>query len=661
MVQGYQTLQEAAQFLGMPADDLKLMAQRNQIRSFQDRGTLRFRIQDIQELARQRGLTSDPDLVLGETPPASGAGPRTPPAPRTPQQAPPSSGPDVFEFDFDGGEDVDIGHELFANMGPQSDAKSKPPRTPGSPKPQAGSDSDVRLVSDLAVGGEDFSLPVGSDSDVKLVGESIPMAEDSNVRLAPATPPTGSAGRSSKLGPQSPKPKRSSRLGGSPSPQPRDSGVRLVPMDSDSDVKIVGAGSDEVALGVHPAPSAGDSDVRLESAMPPVPGGADLGMMLTEEINLDEEIRRQEAAQKSQESPGRVKPRSQVRFPSESPFELSDSDLNAPSSAQKAGLSPDSSDFDLTPQVAPDDSSDFELTPVQEQGALGGSDDFSLELPPDDSVLGGSGEGELSGPSSGISLSNPVDGGISLEEPGADDSIDFDLSLEAEPTPRPTQAASPADSDSEFELSLDIDDSAVQKGLADSDSEFELTLDDSGNLAPLEEEVPQLADSGEKDIFETDFEVPGLDDSGTVDSDIESSDFDIQLDDSDLADEESGSQVVALDEEADDAAETVTGDEDMPEISVEEDFGGFDDIEGGEVEAEVEEEEGEVEVREKVVEKMLEPAPWGAMPVALMLPCVIVMFLVGLMGFELIQSATGYKQPGFLTRTFSKMIGKEIK
>lgn len=659
MVQGYQTLQEAAQFLGMSADELKLMAQRNQIRSFQDRGTLRFRIQDIQEMARQRGASSDPDLVLGEAPPPSGSAPRTPPGPKTPRQVPPASAQDVFEFDFDGGEDVDIGHELFANMGPQSGSKSKSPR-PASPRPQAGSDSDVRLVSDMAVGGEDFSLPVGSDSDVKLVGEGAPRAEgDSNVRLAPATPPTGSAGRSSKLGPQSPQPKRPSRLGNSPSPQPRDSGVRLVPMDSDSDVKIVGAGSDEVQLGAQGAPSSSDSDVRLEKVLPPHPDAGEMGM-LTEEINLDEEIRRQEAAQAQQGGPGRVKPRSQVKFASESPFELSDSDLNAPSSASGQGLKPDSSDFDLSPQGAPEDSSDFDLSPLQ-GSAVGGSDDFSLELPPDDSVLGGSGEGELSGPSSGISLNNPVDAGISLEEPGTDDSIDFDLSLEAEPTPRPTQAPSMADSDSEFELSLDIDDSAVQKGLADSDSEFELTLDDSGNLAPLEEEAPQLADSGEKDIFETDFEVPGLDDSGTVDSEIESSDFDIRLDDSDLADEESGSQVVALDEEADEAAETVTGDdEDLAEISVEEDFGGLEGLEGEEVEAEVEE-EGEVEVREKVVEKMLEPAPWGAMPVALMLPCVIVMLLVGIMGFELVQSATGYKQPGFLTRTFSKMIGKEIK
>ena len=53
-MQGYFTLQEAAQFLDMDADELKQMAQHKEIRSFQDRGTLRFRVQDVQELGRQR-------------------------------------------------------------------------------------------------------------------------------------------------------------------------------------------------------------------------------------------------------------------------------------------------------------------------------------------------------------------------------------------------------------------------------------------------------------------------------------------------------------------------------------------------------------------------------------------------------------------------------
>src|SRR5450432_327788 len=104
MVQGYYTLQEAAQFLGMPIDELKQMAQKGQIRSFQDRGTLRFRTQDIQELARKRGVSSDPELPLGDAgapaaPKSSGssAAKKAPASPKSPPKQEPS--PEVFSFD----------------------------------------------------------------------------------------------------------------------------------------------------------------------------------------------------------------------------------------------------------------------------------------------------------------------------------------------------------------------------------------------------------------------------------------------------------------------------------------------------------------------------------------------------------------------------------
>src|SRR5205807_8721824 len=104
-------------------------------------------------------------------------------------------------------------------------------------------------------------------------------------------------------------------------------------------------------------------------------------------------------------------------------------------------------------------------------------------------------------------------------------------------------------------------------------------------LAPVEEEV---AAEGEKDIFETDFEVPALDEEsgsqavalGERDTDLESSDFDLALGDEDIAaDEESGSQVVALEdgEETDDAAATVSrrgrGGEEVEELIGEEEEG----------------------------------------------------------------------------------------
>src|SRR5207253_501297 len=99
MVQGYYTLEEAAKLLSMPTEELKQMAQRKEIRSFQDRGTLRFRAQDVEELGRRRGAGSDPDLVIGEAPPPTPrVGPKSPSSPRPSKQASPKPSKDVFSF-----------------------------------------------------------------------------------------------------------------------------------------------------------------------------------------------------------------------------------------------------------------------------------------------------------------------------------------------------------------------------------------------------------------------------------------------------------------------------------------------------------------------------------------------------------------------------------
>src|ERR1043166_6685017 len=127
MVQGYYTLQEAAKFLNMHVDELKQMAQKGQIRSFQDRGTLRFRVQDIQEMARSRGASSDGELALGEAslPPAksastpkSGTKKQPPSAPKSPAKQ--EKAPELFQFDFnDESEDdsVDLGADLLSGKG----------------------------------------------------------------------------------------------------------------------------------------------------------------------------------------------------------------------------------------------------------------------------------------------------------------------------------------------------------------------------------------------------------------------------------------------------------------------------------------------------------------------------------------------------------------
>ncbi len=61
MAQFY-TLEEAARVLGMSSDELKSKAQAREVRAFLDGGSWRFRVVDVDELARRRGLGSDAEL-----------------------------------------------------------------------------------------------------------------------------------------------------------------------------------------------------------------------------------------------------------------------------------------------------------------------------------------------------------------------------------------------------------------------------------------------------------------------------------------------------------------------------------------------------------------------------------------------------------------------
>lgn len=68
MAQEYYSLEEAAQKLGLPADELREMAKKGRdIRAFRDGANWKFRGSDIDEMARKRSLISDPDLGSGDS------------------------------------------------------------------------------------------------------------------------------------------------------------------------------------------------------------------------------------------------------------------------------------------------------------------------------------------------------------------------------------------------------------------------------------------------------------------------------------------------------------------------------------------------------------------------------------------------------------------
>src|SRR5438105_10322680 len=64
-MQQYYTLEEAASKLQMSPDELREMAKTKKVRAFQDRGTWRFRAQEIDEMVRAKGLSSsDPEVQM---------------------------------------------------------------------------------------------------------------------------------------------------------------------------------------------------------------------------------------------------------------------------------------------------------------------------------------------------------------------------------------------------------------------------------------------------------------------------------------------------------------------------------------------------------------------------------------------------------------------
>jgi excisionase family DNA binding protein len=606
MPQQYYTLEQAAQILRINPEQLKEMARKKEIRAFQDRSGWRFRSQEIDEMARARGFGSDPELPLGEAakakPGDSGRG-------------------EVFNFSLDPSEsdEVPLGKDPAASgHGSRSGSGSGPRKTGSkSPPPKASSDSDVRLVLE----GSDVSYAVD------------PGSSKAPASKGPVSPPPKA--------PISPPPKPPSSKSRKAPPVQDESGVRIVRLDqpSDSDVKIEPSQHDSDIGSVgkkRPTKKASDSDIRIEE----VGQGGKADQNVTEEIDLDAEQRKAEAASSKTGRP-RPKPGSSPVLPTGSPFELSESDIKVkgPTPPHKADSETDSSsDFDLKPLSDPDPSS-----PLEE-----GSDEVGLG-----EMRGGKG-------ATGIHLEDPADSGISLVPESSaelevsgrtpkpapapkeetDSSSDFDLNVQDDSSPTEGSSsefelslqdddASPTEgSSSEFELSLDAQgsDLAPETPGSDSDSEFELTLDDSGGLSVEQEAAGASSDSGSEAV--------ALEEG---DTDLESSDFDLSLEG-----EESGSQVVPLEEEYDEGAATVQ--RKVPGAAAES-AEGLEDL-GEQLDEDLNEappdEEEELEAAPAPV-AVAPPAEWGvAWGVILPVTTTIFLFLVTLMGFELIQGMWGY-------------------
>lgn len=368
--------------------------------------------------------------------------------------------------------------------------------------------------------------------------------------------------------------------------------------------------------------SKSDSDVRLEkSSKKPALSTDDDESILTDEFDLP-----------SAGGSGKLSGRS---------GKLSAAKLKSGDSSKRPAPKP----------VADDSSSEFELSLEPD------SDEFELSVTPDSDEEVSLGDMPVVEPKrkagqSGINLNRPADSGVSLEKKrkktpapvDEDDEIDFELSLDA-----------PGSGMSSKKLH-----GSSKKMEADSDSEFELTLEEPSDL---ESDAGSSGKVKKDDIFEaTDFEIPALDDDSAseaisldeADTDLESSDFDLAIDEDDVAadDDESKSEVVALDDEDIEAQRAkskkkkrVVEDEDEEDGGIA--LGDDDDDSASAALAGVSGDDDDYEVSEAAdggPTAYAPPPKWGALPAVLMAPTVLFMFIGGIMAYEMLHSAWGAQQ-----------------
>ncbi len=467
---------------------------------------------------------------------------------------------------------------------------------------------------------------------------------------------------------------------GKPGSAPTSSNEFLLPDDlspldgSSEDIFSVAAGDS----GKSKKPKSGsDSDVRLEKTGAVDNDDSSELNLLTEEISLDLSGPGSSAILRSGGSGARL------GVPKSGP------NLSGPASSTKIPGPPASNDL-----MGGDSSSEFELSLDAD------SDSFELQLNDDASEeidLGGSVERAVPGRKgqSGINLGKPADSGVSLEKTDDEDSDDFELSLDPEPeTPSSRKLAGPK--------SVKV----PQQQSSDSDSEFELTLDDnSGITDSLVHSLQDPSDEHDKgDIFETDFELPVVADDAdsgsevvaveSSDTDLENSDFDLALDESDIeGDDDSASQVVLLDDEPEleapkkgrgrglagaavgaaavgAAAAAAAARKKKKKSSDEDDVElGSDELETGDsasgalrgVSRRTQDDDEDA----TPTRGYTPPAKWGPLPAIVLLPCLLLTFLGGIMSFDLLKGMWGYHQgskpTGGLVREIAKALDMDPK
>jgi excisionase family DNA binding protein len=441
MSKKYLSLEEAAQLLAMAPDELVRLRERGEIRGFADRGTWKFKQDDVDALSRRLQTDSNPEVPLFDAPPIRTPPLRTPPVSRP---APPDVGeqPTVIRRDRAPEENLLAGDDADDGQG---------------------SDSDVRLV-----GGSDSDVgfDVDSDSDVKLVGLDQTIME--NLGTDPEIP---------ILKPDSDSDVKLIR-------PDSDSDVTLAGSDSDSDVQLIGTGADEeislVEKGtdadlpvVSPTLGDSDSDVRL---MGDDSGANDVSLLSDDDDAVAIEFGRDDRSSALEEESG-------ISLGGDSSLLLGESGISL-AGPSDSGIALDlKDDDDESISLALDDDSGISLDAGESGISLDASESgISLEAGESGISLDG---GTM--PMMDIAHSDDEIGETQFEIPQLDDDSSFDLSADDDQTGV-----------------MEIPEEAADDAVFDLDEEEEVAETGAFDEEDLEFEADALEPEEDLDVFDAD-------------------------------------------------------------------------------------------------------------------------------------------------------------
>ena len=451
MAKKYLSLEEAASLLDMTTEQLMKVREQGDIRGFADRGSWKFREQDIDEFQRSRQADSSPDfpIITGDS---SSSVLEEPEATDLSK-----SDSDVRLF-FDGSLFDDKGAIGLAASG--SDVRLSGDSGPNLEE----TESEDEL--DLSGWGSDAKLS-DSDSDVKLVGigthpdidlsPTVQMADDSDSDVVMVRDTDGDINLSGEPG---------HRISDS------DSDVRLSAEDDDSDVQLA-----------DDAVSGDNDDLAATALIDGIDSDSDVKLMGSEDLLLPDE----DSDSDVKLSADLDRTDSDIRLAEQSPAPTA---KRSPAAPAKPSPAPKSKPNRL--QFPPDDS-DLKLI-NKGSGVRKDRPDSGISLDVRGSGLG------LEADESGISLE--MDSGISLD---ADDSgislesYDSGISLEG------FESGTSLKDDSG--ITLDAGDSGISLDL-DDDSGISMQPEDLGRTVPMQSIPGAKAALSDSTSMTTQFDIP---------------------------------------------------------------------------------------------------------------------------------------------------------